>query len=155
MDKDPHAHAGQTQHSRLLTKKQISDMALGIRELSKKLAQIRLKLHVKNIFILGKAHDETLIKHSRETADWLLTKDPNYNVYVYGRWFVLVLSLTTRSYVEETLKENKTFDAAGLLEKNPSYEGRLKYWTNELCAKKPQTFDIVLAVRNLHACPGP
>ena len=82
MDKDPHAHAEQTQHSRLLTKKQISDMALGIRELSKKLAQIRLKLHVKNIFILGKAHDETLIKHSRETADWLLTKDANYNVYV-------------------------------------------------------------------------
>lgn len=81
MDKDPHAHAELTQHSRLLTKKQISDMAFGIRELSKKLAQIRLKLHVKNIFILGKAHDETLIKHSREVTDWLLTKDGNYNVY--------------------------------------------------------------------------
>jgi len=48
--------------------------------------------------------------------------------------------------VEETLKDNKVFDAAGLLESNPSYEGRLKYWTNELCAKKPQTFDIVLAL---------
>lgn len=65
MDKDPHAHADETQHSRLLTKKQISDMAFGIRELSKKLAQIRLKLHVKNIFILGKAHDEDLIKNTR------------------------------------------------------------------------------------------
>ncbi|OAL05196.1 ATP-NAD kinase [Phaeosphaeriaceae sp. SRC1lsM3a] len=129
IDKDPHAHAEQTQHSRLLTKKQISDMALGIRELSKKLAQIRLKLHVKNIFILGKAHDETLIRHSRETADWLLTKDAHYNVYI-----------------EQTLKDNKIFDAAGLLEKNPSYKGRLKYWTNELCAEKPQTFDIVLAL---------
>jgi NAD+ kinase len=69
MDKDPLAHADQTQHSRLLTKKQISDMAFGIRELSKKLAQSRLKLHVKNIFILGKAHDEELIKHSREVTD--------------------------------------------------------------------------------------
>lgn len=57
-------------------------MAFGIRELSKKLAQIRLKLHVKNVFILGKAHDETLIQHSRETTDWLLTKDKNYRVYV-------------------------------------------------------------------------
>jgi NAD+ kinase len=51
------------------------------------------------------------------------------------------------SYVEKTMEDNKTFDAAGLLKKNPSYEGRLKYWTNELCAEKPQTFDIVLAVR--------
>jgi NAD+ kinase len=82
VDKDPHAHAEETQHSRLMTKKQISDMAFGIRELSKRLAQIRLKLHVRNIFILGKAHDETLIKHSRETTDWLLTKDEKYKVYV-------------------------------------------------------------------------
>jgi len=82
VDKDPHSHADNTQHSRLLTKKQISDMAFGIRELSKKLAQIRLKLHVKNIFILGKAHDETLIKHSRETVDWLLSKNERYKVYV-------------------------------------------------------------------------
>jgi NAD+ kinase len=82
MDKDPHSHAEQTQHSRLLTKKQISDMAFGIRELSKKLAQIRLKLHVRNIFILGKAHDETLIKYSREAADWLLTREAGYTVYV-------------------------------------------------------------------------
>jgi hypothetical protein len=104
-------------------------MAFGIRELSKKLAQIRLKLHVRNIFILAKAHDETLIKHTRETTDWLLTKDPKYKVYV-----------------EETLEYNKLFDAQGLLEKNPEYNGRLKFWTNELCAEKPHSFDIVLAV---------
>jgi NAD+ kinase len=82
VDKDPHGQASQTQHSRLLTKKQLSDMAFGIRELSKKLSQIRLKLHVKNIFILGKAHDERLINNSRDVADWLLTKDPEYMVYV-------------------------------------------------------------------------
>jgi NAD+ kinase len=129
IDKDPHSHAEVTQQSRLLTKKQISDMAFGIRELSKKLAQIRLKLHVKNIFILGKAHDVSLIKYTRETTDWLLTKDPGYKVYV-----------------EHTLEDNKIFDTKGLLEKNPSYQGRLKFWTNELCEQKPQTFDIVLAV---------
>ena len=80
VDKDLQGHAEQTEHSRLLTKKQLSDMAFGIRELSKKLSQIRLKLHVKNIFILGKAHDESLIKNSREVVDWLLTKDPGYKV---------------------------------------------------------------------------
>jgi NAD+ kinase len=83
VDKDPSStRAEQTTHSRLLTKKELSDMAFGIRELSKKLSQIRLKLHVKNIFILTKAHDETLIKNSREVTDWLLQKDPGYKVYV-------------------------------------------------------------------------
>ncbi|KAF2251801.1 ATP-NAD kinase [Trematosphaeria pertusa] len=129
MDKDPHNHADQSNHSRLLTKKQISDMAFGIRELSKKLAQIKILMHVRHIFILAKAHDETLIRHTRETTDWLLTKDPNYRVYV-----------------EKTLENNKLFDSSGLLDKNPSYRGRLRFWTNELCAEKPQTFDIVLAL---------
>jgi NAD+ kinase len=83
VDKDPSStRAEQTQHSRLLTKKELSDMAFGIRDLSKKLSQIRLKLHVKNIFILGKAHDEALIKNSREVTDWLLQKNPEYKVYV-------------------------------------------------------------------------
>ncbi|CAO2655107.1 Nn.00g101710.m01.CDS01 [Neocucurbitaria sp. VM-36] len=129
IDKDPHAHSGQTEHSRLLTKNQISEMALGIRDLSKKLAQIRLKLNVRNIFILAKAHDETLIKYTREMTSWILTKSPKYNVYV-----------------EDQLEKNHIFDVEGLLGKDPSYRGRLKYWTNELCAKKPQTFDIVLAL---------
>ena len=53
------------------------------------------------------------------------------------------------SYVEHTLEHNRIFDTNGLLEKNPSYQGRLKFWTNEICAEKPQTFDIVLAVRSL------
>lgn len=74
MDKDPHNNSDQSQHSRLLTKKQISDMAFGIRELSKKLAQIRLKLNVRHVFILSKAHDETLISRARETTEWLLEK---------------------------------------------------------------------------------
>lgn len=88
VDKDPHSHAEQSHHSRLLTKKQISDMAFGIRELSKKLAQIRLKLHVRNIFILAKAHDETLISHTRETTDWLLTKNSKYRVYGFWKFYI-------------------------------------------------------------------
>jgi NAD+ kinase len=65
----------------------------------------------------------------------------------YLRENTWVGELIIHSYVEQTMEDNKAFDAAGLLEKNPSYQGRLKYWTNELCAQKPQTFDIVLAVR--------
>lgn len=64
-------------HSRLLTKKQLSDMAWGVRELSKTLGGIRLKLKVKTVFLLTKAHDETLIGYTREVAAWLLNKDRN------------------------------------------------------------------------------
>jgi NAD+ kinase len=50
--------------------------------------------------------------------------------------------------VEHTLEHNKIFDADGLFAKNEDYKGRLKFWTNELCTNKPQSFDIVLAVRH-------
>jgi NAD+ kinase len=149
MDKGPddNTETSEPHHSRLLTKQQISDMAFGIRELSKKLAQIRLKLHVKNIFILGKAHDETLIGHSREITDWLLKVDPakagqqgENGTSSGGR------EGGYRVYVEETLEHNKIFDAAGLLEDNPGYKGRLRFWNKKLCTERPQTFDIVLAV---------
>jgi NAD+ kinase len=45
------------------------------------------------------------------------------------------------------MEENERFDAKGLLASDPSFPERLKYWDNEFCAKKPQTFDIVLGVR--------
>lgn len=75
-----------TTHSRLLTKRQLSEMAWGVRELSKKLGSIRLKLKVKTVFLLTKAHDETLIGYTREVADWLLSNDRQvrYTVYVLG-----------------------------------------------------------------------
>jgi hypothetical protein len=56
------------------------------------------------------------------------------------------VKLIRHSYVEHTMEDSKSFDAAGLLEKDASYQGRLKYWNDELCAQKPLTFDIVLAV---------
>lgn len=69
-------------HSRLLTKKQLTDMALGVRELSKQLGSLRLKLNVKTVFLLVKAHDESLLEFSRELVDWLLSteRDAEYIV---------------------------------------------------------------------------
>lgn len=66
---------GDETHSRLLTKIQLSEMASEMRNLSKTLTNIRLKLSVKAVFLLVKAHDETLIGFSRELVDWLLSKD--------------------------------------------------------------------------------
>lgn len=126
-DAQPHTQ------SRLLTKKQLSDMAYGIRELSKKLGHIRLLLKVRNVFLLTKAHDQTLIEKTRDVTEWLL-RQKNADGHQYTVW------------VENTMENNKAFDAEGLLAKDPTWKHRLKYWTNELCAQKPHTFEICLAL---------
>ena len=55
-------------------------MSSNIRELSKKLAHIKLKLKVQNIFVLGKAHDPCVVERTRELTEWLLTHDPHHRV---------------------------------------------------------------------------
>jgi NAD+ kinase len=142
-----------TTHSRLLTKKQLSDMAWGVRELSKRLGSIRLKLKVKTVFILTKAHDETLIKNTREVVRWLLSEERQVRYTVY---------------VEENLKDNKKFDAKGILQEleepqrkegsamtngdastgkvDGKGERRLRYWTNDMCRTRPHTFDFVVTL---------
>ena len=50
------------------------------------------------------------------------------------------------SYVENTLKHNEQFDAPGLVEQDPTFRQRLKFWDNELCRRHPHLFDIVLAL---------
>lgn len=117
--------------SRLLTKKQLSDMAMSVRSLAKKLGSIRVKLKIRTVFLLTKAHDQTLIGKTREVAKWLLSKDRDIPYIVY---------------VENTLEHNNAFDAAGLLNESPEYEGRLKYWNNELAKRKPHTFDLVVTL---------
>jgi NAD+ kinase len=132
-------------HSRLLTKKQLSEMALGVRELSKRLASIRLKLKVRTVFLLTKAHDETLIGHTREVARWLLSPEREIKYTVY---------------VEQNLRENKKFNSQALLyDLEKSYSSvddanggdkevskRLKYWTDEMCRSRPHTFDFIVTL---------
>lgn len=130
LDKEPTSH-GKGLHSRLLTKAQLADMTLGVRELSKQLGSVQLKLIVKTIFLLVKAHDESLMALSKELVDWLLSKDRETSYVVY---------------VENTLKDNATFDANDLLSKDPSRQDRLKYWTTELCGTNPHTFDFAITL---------
>ena len=118
-------------HSRLLTKKQLSDMALSVRSLAKKLSSLKVKLKIRSVFLLTKAHDRTLIRKTRDVARWLLSKERDIPYLVY---------------VEDTMKENAVFDAKGLLEEDPSFGERLKYWDNELARKHPHTFDFVVTL---------
>lgn len=63
-------------------------MAFSIRELSKRLGRFRLKLNVKNVFLLTKAHDKTLMKYTREVTEWLLSSQSGGPYTVYVRDFV-------------------------------------------------------------------
>ena len=133
--------------SRMLTKRQLADMAYGVRELSKKLGSVRLRLKVKTVFLLTKAHDESLIGHTRDMVEWLLSKERDTPYIVYGfRVEGLDLRLILSRYVEDTLEHNHKFDAKSIISAEISREGRLKYWNNELCKKHPLTFDFAVTV---------
>ena len=133
----------------MLTKRQLADMAYGVRELSKRLGNVRLRLKVKTVFLLTKAHDESLIGFTRDMVDWLLSKERNtpyivYGLRVQGRiYYKLILS----RYVEDTLEHNDKFNARSIITADTSREGRLKYWNNDLCKKHPLTFDFAVTVQ--------
>lgn len=133
-------------HSRLLTKKQLSEMAWGVRELSRRLGSVRLKFKIKTIFVLTKPHDQELVPKTRALIRWLLDKERDVRYTVY---------------IDKELRTNKKFDALGLLEEvrkdyvesgeiseeaSKDIPQRLRYWNEELCRAKPQTADFVITL---------
>ncbi|KAK3378461.1 ATP-NAD kinase-like domain-containing protein [Podospora didyma] len=144
---DLHASAAaQEMQSRLLTKKQLSEMAWGVRELSRRLGSIRLRFRVKTIFLLTKIYDQDLIMKTREITRWLLDKERDVRYTVY---------------IERELKDNKKFDAAGLVdevrrdfvaagetseEASGDIAKRLRYWDEDMCRARPHTFDFVITL---------
>lgn len=71
--------------SRMMTKRQLSEMALGVRDLSKRLGKIKLKINVKTVFLLTKIVDKKVIRETRALAEWLLNKDQERPYIVYAR----------------------------------------------------------------------
>ncbi|PHH71818.1 hypothetical protein CDD82_6328 [Ophiocordyceps australis] len=134
--------------SHLLTKQQLSDMAWGVRELSRRLSSIRIRYHVKSIFVLTKIHDQDLIPKARQLTQWLL--DPRKEVAY------LV-------YIQDKLRTNKRFDVGGLIDDlardnaasgsvadldraRDSLRQRLRYWDQDMCRSRPHTFDFVITL---------
>lgn len=133
-------------HSRLLTKKQLSEMAWGVRELSRRLGSMKLKFRVLNIFILTKIYDRDLVPKTRELVRWLLDKDRDVKYTVY---------------LEKDLKDNKQFDAEGLIEElrkdyvqageleeenSKNLSKRLRWWDEQMCRTRPHTFDFAITL---------
>ncbi|KAI0977387.1 ATP-NAD kinase-like domain-containing protein [Xylaria arbuscula] len=134
-------------HSRLLTKKQLTEMAWGVRELSRRLGSARLKFKVAHIFLLTKVYDDDLIPKTRELAKWLLSRDRSVRYTIY---------------IEGLLKDNKRFDVAGLVEElrseyiaageldkdtaTETINRRIRVWTEDMCRKRPHTFDFIITL---------
>lgn len=117
--------------SRHLTKRQLSDMAWNVRKLSKKLGSIKLKLTVKNVFVVSKAYDESLVSLTRKVTRWLLSKDRDtlYNVYV-----------------EKRMETHPDFGTLQLVQENSSAKDRLKFWDPKLAQDQPHLFDFVVTL---------
>lgn len=143
----PSRTAQEALQSRLLTKKQLSDMAWGVRELSRRLSSIRLKPKVRSLFILTKIYDGDLVPRTREVVSWLLSPERERRFTVY---------------VEDRLEGDRHFDAEGLIgaaaEEYAAKNGvgvgaardkvakQLRYWDAELCRTRPHSFDFIVAL---------
>ncbi|KXG45900.1 ATP-NAD kinase, PpnK-type, alpha/beta [Penicillium griseofulvum] len=115
-------------HSRLV------QTATGVREVSKQLQRRPIKRAVRNVMIVTKARDNSLVYLTREVAEWLLSTSR------YGS------ELGINVYVDAKLRNSKRFDAPGLLQKDPMFAQMLHFWTPDLCWTSPDKFDLVLTL---------
>jgi len=115
-------------HSRLV------QTATGVREVSKQLQRRPIKRAVRNVMIVTKARDNSLVHLTREVAEWLLSTPR------YGN------NLGVNVYVDAKLRNSKRFDAPGLLQKDPMFAQMLHFWTPDLCWTSPDKFDLVLTL---------
>lgn len=115
-------------HSRLM------QTATGVREVSKQLQRRPIKAKVRNVMIVTKARDNSLVDLTRNLTEFLLTT-PRYGSDV-----------GVNVYVDNKLRRSKRFGAQDLIERNPKFETMLRYWTPDLCWASPEKFDLVLTL---------
>ncbi|KAF8249557.1 ATP-NAD kinase [Wilcoxina mikolae CBS 423.85] len=113
-----------------MTRNQLHEMVLGLREMGRKYSNVQIHMKVKDVFILTKRWDHSLVVQTRQLAKWLL--ENGYNVYVEG-----------------SFEEKPQFDAAALMKElnvTTGEPGKLGYWTPEMCTVKAGGFDFVVTL---------
>jgi NAD+ kinase len=118
----------QLSHSRLM------QTAAGVREVSRQLQKKPLKRAVRNIMIITKARDNTLVNLTRELTMWLL-KTPRYGKDV-----------GVNVYVDAKLSKSRRFGMNSILEEDARFEDMLRFWTPSLCLERPELFDLVITL---------
>ncbi|CAI2163498.1 2939_t:CDS:2 [Funneliformis geosporum] len=112
----------------------LAETAVGVREISKKLGQARIKCEVKTIMIVTKPGDLRLINLTRELALYLITTPR------FGKGHGVTV------YVDKNLKNSERFDFSGMLKSSPLVKDYLKFWTHKLCADRAEIFNFVLTL---------
>uniref|UniRef100_A0A8H7XL30 ATP-NAD kinase n=1 Tax=Psilocybe cubensis TaxID=181762 RepID=A0A8H7XL30_PSICU len=147
----------------LKTHLHLAATAIGVREISKQLGRAHVQPNIRNVLIVTKAHDNKLIKLTRELALFLMHKHRR------GSKRGLVV------YVDSQLRHSSLFDAESIQRNHPEFshpfpkrransvyavstpsptatetedtdDGQLRYWTNDLCRSKPHIFDFVVTL---------
>lgn len=118
----------QLSHSRLM------QTAAGVREVSRQLQKKPLKRAVRNIMIITKARDNTLVNLTRELAIWLL-RTPRYGKDV-----------GVNVYVDSKLMKSRRFGMDSIVEEDERFKDMLRFWTPPLCLERPEIFDLVITL---------
>ncbi|KAK5697680.1 NAD(+) kinase [Elasticomyces elasticus] len=118
----------QLSHSRLM------QTAASVREVSRQLQRRPLKRAVRNVMVITKARDNTLVSLTRELAEWLLVTPR------YGK------DIGVNVWVDSKLRKSKRFGVDSLLEKDARYKEMLRFWTPALCLEQPELFDLVITL---------
>ena len=118
----------QLSHSRLM------QTAVSVREVSRQLQRRSTKQAVRNIMIVTKARDNTLVELTKELTEWLMATPR------YGK------DIGINVYVDSKLRKSKRFDGDGIVAKDKRFEKMLKYWTPNLCWASPELFDLVITL---------
>lgn len=84
--------------------------------------------------IITKPGDRSLISMTRQMAIYLI-ETPRYGQ-----------ETGITCYVDEKLKSSKRFKYDRIVESHPMTKEKLKFWTPELCALHPKTFDFIITV---------
>ncbi|KAK5116981.1 hypothetical protein LTR62_006702 [Meristemomyces frigidus] len=115
-------------HSRLM------QTAASVREVSRQLQRRPLKRAVRNVLIITKARDNTLVSLTRELTEWLLGTPR------YGK------DIGVNVWVDSKLRKSQRFGVEELLGKNTRFRNMLKFWTPALCLEQPELFDLVITL---------
>ncbi|KAA8896402.1 hypothetical protein TRICI_006897 [Trichomonascus ciferrii] len=116
----------------LMSKDAISEMVLSVRDLSKNLSSVSMKLEFHNILIISKITDSSLVSVTRDLALWLLTiPAPNGALTVH---------------IQDILRSNQSFEYDRLIEQHPEVKDRIKFWASNGCQNNPNKYDLVIAL---------
>lgn len=107
----------------------LAQTAHGVRLLTKNLSKTTVKLDARNILIVTKARDNSLVYLTREMTEWLLLNFKDLVVFV-----------------DYHLEKSKRFDPQSLIKEIPKAKTALKYWDKNFIREQYCSIDLVITL---------